>query len=78
MTRWLRERGRAVTAVEYARALASIQLLTYEVEQRWAALDVVLTPTLAQPPAKVGTLRHDDDPAADFAAQIDYTPWWVK
>lgn len=75
MTRWLRERGRAVTAVEYARALASIQLLTYEVEQRWAALDVVLTPTLAQPPAKVGTLRHDDDPAADFAAQIDYTPW---
>ena len=75
MTRWLRERGRAVTAVEYARALASIQLLTYEVEQRWAALDVVLAPTLAQPPAKVGTLRHDDDPAADFAAQIDYTPW---
>lgn len=75
MTRWLRERGRAVTAVEYARALASIQLLTYEVEQRWAALDVVLTPTLAQPPAKVGTLRHDDDPAADFAAQIEYTPW---
>ena len=75
MTRWLRERGREVTAVEYARALASIQMLTYDVEQRWADLDVVLTPTLAQPPAKLGALRDDADPAADFAAQIDYTPW---
>ena len=34
-----------------------------------------LTPTLAQPPAFVGALRNDADPAADFAAQIDHTPW---
>ena len=34
----------------------------------WNGLDAVLTPTLAQPPAKVGALRNDADPAADFAA----------
>lgn len=75
MTRWLRERGRRVSGVQYADALAAIQRLRHEVEQAWAAFDVVLTPTLAQPPAPVGALRNDADPAADFAAQIDFTPW---
>lgn len=75
MTAWLRARGRQVSGPAYAQALAAIQMLEYEVEQNWAGLDVVLTPTLAQPPAFVGALRNDADPAADFAAQIDYTPW---
>ena len=75
LTRWLRERGRDVTGVQYAAALAEIQKLEWEVEAQWAGLDAVLTPTLAQPPAKVGALRDDADPAGDFAAQIDYTPW---
>lgn len=75
MTRWLRARGRQVTGVGYAEALAAIQRLRHEVERTWAAFDVVLTPTLAQPPAPVGSLRDDADPAADFAAQIAFTPW---
>ncbi len=75
MTRWLRYRGRRVTAVEFVEALASIQRLRFEVERAWEQFDIVLTPTLAQLPAPVGALRNDDDPAADFQAQIDYTPW---
>ena len=75
MTRWLRDRGRRVSGVDYALALAAIQRIEYDVDVTWAGLDVVLTPTLAQPPARVGALRDDADPAADFAAQIDYTPW---
>lgn len=75
MTAWLRARGRQVTGAGYAQALAAIQLLEYEVAQNWGDLDVVLTPTLAQPPAFVGAIRNDADPAADFAAQIDHTPW---
>ena len=75
MTSWLRVRGRQVSGVAYARALAAIQLLEWEVAQAWAGLDVVLTPTLASPPAFVGAIRNDSDPAADFAAQIDHTPW---
>ena len=40
-----------------------------------AHLDAVLVPTLAQLPALVGQLRDDDDPAADFAAQVAYSPY---
>lgn len=75
MTRWLRQRGRAVSGVDYASAITTMQRIAVETDQAWDGLDVVLTPTLAQPPAPLGALRNDADPAADFAAQIDYTPW---
>jgi len=75
LTRWLRAEGRAVSGVAYATALGEIERIGHEVADAWAGVDVVLTPTLAQPPARVGTLRNDADPAADFAAQTDYTPW---
>lgn len=75
MTRWLRTRGRRVSGVAYAEALTALQLTAWDVDRAWHAFDVVLTPTLAQPPARLGTIRDDDDPAADFAAQIAYTPW---
>ncbi|MDO5533241.1 MAG: amidase, partial [Propionibacteriaceae bacterium] len=75
LTAWLRARGRQVSGVAYAEAVAAIQVLGWEVDQTWADLDVVLTPTLAEPPAFVGAIRNDSDPAADFAAQCDHTPW---
>ena len=75
LTRWLREAGRTSTALEYAQALGAIQLLTQQVAEVWDGYDVVLTPTLAQPPAPTGSLRDDADPAADFAAQTRFTPW---
>lgn len=75
LTRWLREQGRGTSGVDYARALAALQRLTVDVALAWDAFDVILTPTLAQPPALIGELRNDDDPAADFAAQTRFTPW---
>ncbi len=75
LTRWLRERGRATSGVEYAEALGAVQRLTVDTALAWDAFDLILTPTLAQPPALVGELRDDDDPAADFAAQTRFTPW---
>lgn len=75
LTRWLREAGRRVTGVEYADAVVGVQRLAREVAAAWAAFDVILTPTLAQPPAPVGSQRNDADPAADFAAQTRFTPW---
>ncbi len=75
MTRWLRAEGRGVTATEFATALMDLQRLTREVALAWSRFDLVLTPTLAQPPALVGGLRNDADPAADFAAQMRFTPW---
>ncbi len=75
LTRWLRELGRNTSGVAYAEAAGAVQRLTVEVAQAWDDFDVVLTPTLAQPPSLVGELRDDDDPAADFAAQTRFTPW---
>jgi amidase len=75
LTRWLSERGAAVTGPEYAAAMSEMQLLTREVAHTWGPFDAVLTPTLAGPPAPVGSLRDDADPAADFEAQVRFTPW---
>ena len=75
LTRWLREQGRRTTGVDYARAVVEGQRVAREVATAWAAFDVVVCPTLAQPPALVGSQRDDADPAADFAAQVAFTPW---
>lgn len=75
LTRWLREQGRGVSAVEYVTAIAGTQVLARQVAAAWSDVDVVLSPTLADLPAAVGGLRDDDDPAADFAAQTRFTPW---
>jgi len=75
LTRWLRESGRSASGADYAGALAAIQLLTQQVALTWADFDVVVSPTMAQPPAPLGSLRDDADPAGDFAAQTRFTPW---
>lgn len=75
LTRWLRERGRTVTGAEYANAIVGVQQTTRETAAAWAPYDVIVSPTLARPPALVGELRDDADPAADFRAQCEFTPW---
>lgn len=75
LTRWLRELGRATSGAEYAAAVAAVQRITVDVALAWDDFDVILTPTLAQPPAPIGSLRDDADPAGDFAAQTRFTPW---
>lgn len=75
LTRWMRERGRGVAGVTYADAIAAGQRLQREAAQTWAGVDVVLSPTLAQPAPRIGEMRDDDDPEADFWAQCAFTPW---
>ncbi|MGE5762521.1 MAG: amidase [Mycobacterium leprae] len=75
LTRWLRARGRAVSGPEFARALADMQLAARAAVAASAAYDAVLMPTLAAPPARVGELRDDGDPARDFANQKAFTPF---
>lgn len=74
LTGWLRERGRSFSAVELAQAFSAVQLLVRRTADAFDGLDVVLTPTLAGPPAFPQDLQLDD-PAADFAAQSAFTPW---
>ena len=75
LTRWVRERGRAASGTDVYAALAALrQAARVELEATFG-FDAVLTPTLAQPPAPVGSLRNDADPAADFEAQKRFTPF---
>lgn len=75
LTRWLGDRGAAVTAPEFGLALGQLRRYASEALVALVPYDIVLTPTLATPPLAVGALRNDADPAADFEAQKRFTPW---
>lgn len=75
LTRWLAERGTAVSGPDFALALAELRRVAARALAATAAYDAVLTPTLAAPPLPVGAIRDDADPAADFEAQKRFTPY---
>ncbi|MEV7341851.1 amidase [Streptomyces sp. NPDC093544] len=75
-TAWLREVADGVSAREYHAALSTFrglgQMLT---DLLFAAYDVILSPVLAQPPVRIGELRNDADPAAEFARMTAFMPY---
>ena len=75
LTRWLSERGRAVSGPEFGLAIGELRRVAAGALTALAPYDAVLTPTLAVPPLPVGAIRDDDDPSADFEAQKAFTPW---
>jgi amidase len=75
LTRWLADRGRAVSGPDFGTAIAQVRQYAAVALVALAPYDLVLTPTLATPPPLVGALRDDADPAADFEAQKRFTPW---
>ncbi|GAA0378842.1 amidase [Streptomyces blastmyceticus] len=79
LTRHLRERGERVGGPELARALYALrqftQLVADGLQTPGTGYDVILTPTLAQPPLPVGALRNDEDPEAEFASLVPFTPF---
>ena len=75
LTRWLTERGRAVSGPEFGLAIGELRRVAAATVRALAAYDVVLTPTLAQPPLRIGEIRDDADPARDFENQKAFTPY---
>ena len=75
LTRWLTERGRAVSGPDFGLAIGEMRRFAAGALTTLAPYDAVLTPTLATPPLPVGAIRNDDDPEADFEAQKRFTPW---
>lgn len=75
LTRHLRERGRSVDATTFALAVSRLQVMARHVVAATAAYDVLLSPTLAQPPLPVGAIRDLDDPARDFEDNKRFTPF---
>ncbi|MEI5675906.1 MULTISPECIES: amidase [unclassified Nocardioides] len=75
LTRWLGERGRAVSGPDFGLAIGAMRRFAAGALTALAPYDAVLTPTVATPPLPVGAIRDDADPAADFEAQKRFTPY---
>lgn len=75
LTRWLTERGRAVSGPDFGLAIGAMRRFAAQALAALAPYDAVLTPTLATVPPLVGALRDDADPARDFERQKAFTPW---
>ncbi len=79
LTRYLRARGAEVSGTDFAGAMYTFRMLAQTLADglmpQDGGYDVVLSPTLAAPPAPVGALRDDADPQAEFAAIGAFTPF---
>jgi Asp-tRNA(Asn)/Glu-tRNA(Gln) amidotransferase A subunit family amidase len=74
LTRYLRDRGRTLTANQLWSAQAALQADMRTALSQLDAYDALLTPTLAQPPRPIGWFP-EGDPAEDFARQKAFTPY---
>ncbi|WP_460339742.1 amidase [Actinoallomurus acanthiterrae] len=74
LTRWLRERGQAISAYELLRAQATLQAAVRGRLPVLEGYDVILHPTLAQPPVPIGYFE-EVDPAENFERQKRFTPF---
>ncbi|MFN2517558.1 MAG: amidase [Jatrophihabitantaceae bacterium] len=76
LTRYLRERGAATSGPQYVSALGMLNVYARRGIAATAHLDAVLTPTVAMLPRPIGWfIGGDDDPAADFERQKQFTPY---
>jgi len=73
----LADRARHLTAVDHAVALAAGHAFRRRVQQWWAdGWDLLLTPTLAEPPLPIGTLANDEsDPSAPMRRAGEFCPF---
>jgi amidase len=69
--------GNSYSAVEYLTALDYLRLLSRRVVALWDSHDVLLTPTLAQPPLEIGALRPaQGEPAITMLHNaVDFVPF---
>jgi amidase len=69
------EIGRSVTAARYVSAINTFHSVGRRIARHLAGFDLALTPTLAQPPLPLGTLRTDTDFRSFRRAVSKYTPF---
>src|SRR5215216_2857952 len=81
LTRQMIETADAVTATDYLQSLGWLRKLAREVVSMWDDFDVLLSPTLAQPPIPIGALQPaEGEPAIQMllnsATFVPFTPVW--
>jgi amidase len=75
LNQMLAARARRTTSAELAEAIVALDAFTRRVLAFWGDYDVVVTPTLAQPPVPVGWAFAPADPAEQFRQQFSFTPF---
>lgn len=76
LTWLLAEHGRKVDAVAYTDALFSMQAFARRFMQWWAdGWDLLLTPTLGEPPPELGVLNTPDEPFVGYGRAATFTPY---
>ncbi len=78
VTSWLVNNGRQLTKRQIAENISGVESFRREMTNRLEAVDVVITPALGLPPQPVGS--YPEDPQANFAKQVAYSPYtsWVN
>jgi amidase len=70
------ELGRALNAGQYLRAVQGLQRATRQIAASFEEFDVLLTPTLAEPPAPLGTFASPPgEPLAGLFRAANYVPF---
>jgi amidase len=75
MNQVLMDAGDEIGAVEYVNATQELRGWARGVVAYWSEYDLVLTPTLAQPPPPVGALMDETDPLGNFDRAWKFTPF---
>jgi amidase len=76
LTWTLLELGRATPVADYINAIRILTAKSRAVAQWWAdGFDLLLTPTLAEPPVPLGTFATPDEPILGFMRAATFTPF---
>ncbi len=76
LTWLLADHGRTVDAVAYTDALFAMQTFSRRFMQWWSdGWDLLLTPTLGEPPPKLGVLNTPDEPFVGYGKSATFTPF---
>jgi amidase len=67
--------GRSVTAQQMYDAYHAFERTGYTTAPWWDDFDLLLTPTLAEPPVPLGTFENDDDPMLGFLRAAQFAPF---
>jgi amidase len=74
LTKWLLNRGRALSARELSEALSALTAYERSMIAQLSSFDAVLTPALALTPRPVGWFDQEDG-ERNFEQQVQYTPY---
>jgi amidase len=81
LTRQMVDVANQVSATDYLESLSWLRAMSRQVVALWSGVDVLVTPTLAQPPIEIGALTPGpDEPAIQMllnsAGWVPFTPLW--